>query len=157
MNKSDNKMLFKAIEDGDWPAIEALLDRNPGDIDTYGIASNCSSARGLCLYSKTFLGSRCSWSGHRFRLENLAHTEPSSRQKANHAMQRMRASRLCQSELEGPWRLARTLMVVVGPNLNKHGELVAHCNSGRSHPVFHVLLDTRREHRHRVCDSGARK
>jgi hypothetical protein len=51
MNKSDNKMLFKAIEDGDWPAIEALLDRNPGDVDTYGIANRLCRDKTPLMYA----------------------------------------------------------------------------------------------------------
>jgi ankyrin repeat protein len=51
MNKSDNKTLFKAIEDGDWPTIEALLDKNPGDVDVYGIANRLCRDKTPLMYA----------------------------------------------------------------------------------------------------------
>lgn len=51
MNKSDNKKLFKAIETGDWDTIEAILEKNPGEVDVYGISNrNCRDKTPL-MYS----------------------------------------------------------------------------------------------------------
>jgi ankyrin repeat protein len=36
MNKTDNKRLFKAIEDGDVVTIDSILSKNPGEIDVLG-------------------------------------------------------------------------------------------------------------------------
>lgn len=51
MNKSENKKLFKAIEDGDWSTIEGLLDNNPGDVDVYGISNRLCRDKTPLMYS----------------------------------------------------------------------------------------------------------
>lgn len=51
MNKSDNKKLFKAIEDGDWPMIEMILEKNPGDVDIPGTSNRLCRDKTPLMYS----------------------------------------------------------------------------------------------------------
>lgn len=51
MNKSDNKKMFKAIENGDWHTIEALLEKNPGEVDVYGISNRPCRDKTPLMYS----------------------------------------------------------------------------------------------------------
>jgi ankyrin repeat protein len=51
MNKSDNKRLFKAIEDGDWSTVEAILDKNPDDVDVHGISNRLCRDKTPLMYA----------------------------------------------------------------------------------------------------------
>ena len=51
MNKSDNKRLFKAIEDGDWSTVEAILDKNPNDVDVHGISNRLCRDKTPLMYA----------------------------------------------------------------------------------------------------------